>query len=97
MLTTKRVTDTLQTLFFLNNNIPRFLLNERACFKKNLLIFFFSEENKHCSFFPDQNIWGRVFLANWATAPSTEPQRSSPSQSHLAECHRYPLHPGLPP
>lgn len=24
---------------------------------------FFSEENKHCSFFPDQNIWGRVFPA----------------------------------
>lgn len=30
MLRMKRVTDTLQTLFFLNNNIPRFLLNERV-------------------------------------------------------------------
>lgn len=98
MLRTKRVTDTLQTLFFLNNNIPRFLLNERACLKKkSSKFFFFSEENKHYSFFPDQSIWGRVFLAEWAMAPSPRPQRSSANQDHLAMHRRHPLHPGLHP
>lgn len=55
MLRTKRVTDTLQTLFFLNNNISRFLRNERAFKKKKtskcfFFFFFLKKINTAVSF-----------------------------------------------
>lgn len=73
MLRTKRVTDTLQTIFFLNNNIPRFLLNERAFFKKNLLnVFFLKKINTAVSFLTKIS----RAVSSWLNGPL------SPAHSH---------------
>lgn len=75
MLRMKRVTDTLQTRFFSNNNIPRFLLNERAFLKKkSSKCFFLKKINTTVS-----------FLTKISGAVSSRPSRRLPQHTDTEE------------